>query len=97
MISLTLRFCLYRRKQKDLQILEINGMNTDKNILLAEKRFTTTFTKMLDLLTRNMKIAYANPEDKIVQQNEEYNGLVYFVYRGRFIVSAVEYGYSDGR
>ena len=52
---------------------------------------------MLDLLTRNMKIAYANPEDKIVQQNEEYNGLVYFVYRGRFIVSAVEYGYSDGR
>jgi hypothetical protein len=53
-------------------------------------------TKILNLLTENIEISYASPEDKIVEQNDEFNGLIYFVYKGRFIVQSTEFGAGPG-
>jgi CRP-like cAMP-binding protein len=55
------------------------------------------FDKMLNLITENIKIEYVNPEDKIISQNDEFDGNFYFVYKGCFEVSATKYGHSDGR
>jgi hypothetical protein len=53
--------------------------------------------RILQLLTQNITIEYVNPEDNVVNQNDEDNGFFYFVYQGCFIVSVTKFGFTDGR
>jgi CRP-like cAMP-binding protein len=49
----------------------------------------------MDLLSENIEICYATPDAKVIEQNEPYNGYMYFVYKGRFVVQCSEFGSQE--
>jgi hypothetical protein len=44
------------------------------------------FAQIMNLVTSGIEISYACPEELIVMQNEQFDGFIYFVYKGKFIV-----------
>jgi len=51
---------------------------------------------MIELVINNIEINYAHPEMKIVVQNTESCGRLFFIYSGKFEVLIMQYGSKDG-
>lgn len=75
---------LIRQKQNDAKKLESLWKRPERNL-----------NKILNELAENISVCYAEPDACIVQQNEAFNGFMYFVYKGRFIVQCSEFGAEE--